>query len=307
MEKTISTRRPLTDMALDQDDVGTRFGTLVVIMMSALATIAVGGALVVDAMRASWVGAVHGHMTIEIPASDGKGAIRAPDLLDKTAISIRDALAQSDDIRNVHIMSREEVEKLIQPWLGENAGGENLPLPELIAVMLKNPDDADAPSRITQTAQALDAAAITETHKSWLSDLKRFSLVLLLAAMAMAGATIACSILTIAGAVKAQLAAHHGDIDLLHVMGATDDYIGVQFVRVVVASVGRAAIIGTVGGLILLKVCGLVAGELQSAVLPAFQWNLMALVSFAALPALITALCYAAARFTVMRTLKVMP
>ena len=64
---------------------------------------------------------------------------------------------------------------------------------------------------------------------------------------------------------------------------------------------------GMVAGLILLKVGGMIAGELQNSTLPQFHWNFMTFLAFIALPALITALCWGAARVTVLRTLRVMP
>jgi cell division transport system permease protein len=295
------------DLALDQDDIGTRFVTLVVIMMTALATLAVGGALIVQGLRTSWVDAVNGHMTIEIPANDGHGTVRGNGVLQETATRIRSELEANENIADIRIMDHADIEKLVAPWLGENAGSEDLPLPSLIALTLTNPGDQKAIAAIAQTVSGIDPAATTETHQTWLGDLRRFSLVLLLASAAMAAITMACSILTVAGAVRARLAAHHGDIDLLHVMGATDNYIGGQFVRVVVYDVGRAALIGTALGLILLKIAGLIAGELQSAMLPAFHWNMGAFLWFLAVPAIITALCFMAARFTVLRNLQVMP
>lgn len=304
---TPSAKRAPADLALDQDDVGTRFMTLVVIMMTALAAISVGGALAVQSMRGAWVGAVSGHMTIEIPAADNEGIIRSAENLEGIARRMRDSLDKTKGVREARVMPRAEVEKLVSPWLGESAGSADLPLPALITLTLERPGDEASIKAVGESVKKTDAAAISETHEGWLLDLKRFSLLLLLAAGAMAAATIACSILTVAGAVKARLAAHHGDIGLLHVMGATDSYIGGQFVRIVVRDVGRAALTGTVAGVILLKIGGLVAGELQHSTLPQFEWNFMALACFAALPALITALCWGAARFTVLRTLRVMP
>lgn len=299
-------RKP-ADLALEKDDVGTQFVTLVVIMMTALATMTMGGALVVKAMRASWVSSVSGHMTIEIPAVAQDGTVREGDALALIAGQMRDALGRERGISDVRVIARDEVEKLVKPWLGDNAGTGDLPLPALVAVRLKNPGDTQAMAAIAQTAQRVDTVATSETHQAWLSDLRRFSLVLLMAALGMALATIACSILTVTGAVKARLAAHHADIDLLHVMGASDDYIGGQFARLVVKSVGRAALIGTVAGMIVLKTGGLVAGELQAAMLPAFRWDPGALAWFAVCPALVTGLSLFAARFTVLRTLALMP
>lgn len=295
------------DLALDQDDIGTRFVTWVVIMMTALATLAVGGALIVQDLRGSWVEAIRGHMTIEIPAASDASTIRGDDLLNELADKMQTTLKNDTGVADVHIISNDEVKKLVEPWLGENAGSDDLPLPRLLALDLKNPGDADTMARVTKTVTKIDEASGIETHQAWLSDLKRFSLALLLAALAMTAATVACTIMSVAGAVRSRLAAHHDDIRLLHVMGATDYYIGGQFVRVTVRNVSAATFTGMVIGLLLLKAGGFVAGGLQSAMLPAFNWNAYAFCWFVALPALITALCWGAARFTVLRSLRSMP
>ena len=296
-----------TDLPLDQADASTRFVALVIVMMSTLATVALGGALVVQALRGTWVDAVQGNLTIEIPADDGKGTIRNADALEQKAKDLQAALARLPEVTAAHALSREEVENLVEPWLGQQAGTADLPLPALIGVSLKNTDDTSSLEAIAKTTASVDAAATLETHQSWMTDLRRFSLALMLAAAAMAGATIACCILSVAGAVHARLAAHQADIDLLHVVGATDAYIGAQFARVVVRLVGISALSGTVLGLILLKAGGVVASGVSSAVMPAYGWGVADYLCFAALPCLITGLCFVAARGTVLRSLRVMP
>ncbi len=297
----------VNDIALDHDNTGTRFVTLVVVLMTVLATMAVGGALVVQSMRASWVGAVTGHMTIEIPAAGPQGDIRDAGALAAIAQGIGTTLAASGDVKSLRVLPRAEVERMVQPWLGRGMEQADLPLPALIAVTLDNPRDKTAPERVARAVASTDASAVTETHQGWLADLKRFSLALLMAALLMAGATMACCILTVTGAVRARLAAHQADIDLLHLMGATDDYIAAQFVRVVVRNVGQAALVGGVAGYAFLKLAGLLGGGLQASILPSFAWGPMTMVWLAACPVLITALSWWAARFTVLRTLSVMP
>ncbi|MCB1538560.1 MAG: hypothetical protein KDJ49_06255 [Alphaproteobacteria bacterium] len=307
MAGRMRTKTQGSDIALDQDSVGTRFVTLVVVMMSMLATLAMGGALVVHSLRASWVAGITGHMTIEIPATAPDGSIRDANTEDAIAARINDALAQAPDVRALRILDRREVERMVRPWLGTDADKQDLPLPVLIAVTLNDANAPGAQGRVARAVAAIDASAVTEGHQAWLSDLRRFSLALLIAAFMMAGATVACAILTVAGAVRARLAAHQADIDLLHLMGATDDYIAAQFVRVFVRHVGQAALIGLVGGAVILKAAGMIAGNLQSAALPEFHWGPGAILWLAACPALVIGLGWLAARVTVLRSLRIMP
>lgn len=295
------------EFLLESSDSGTRFVMLVVVMMTTLATLALGGALVVNALRSTWVDAVAGQITIEIPASDGQGIIREADTLAQTAKTISAAIGKIQGVQAVHILTRDDIKKLVEPWMGEAAGTDDMPLPALMGVTLKNPKDDTAIKAVTDVVTSTDQAATTELHQTWLSDLRRFSLVLLLAACAMASITVACCIVTVAGAVGARLSEHRRDIDLLHLMGATDDYIGMQFVQSVVKSVGKAALVGTTIGLVLLKAGGLVAGGIQNAVMPHTGWHFFDYLGFLAIPALVTGLCFMAARVTVLRSLRSMP
>ncbi len=296
-----------SDLPMNAGDTGTRFVILVVAMMTALATLALGGALVIGALRATWVDAVRGNLTVEIPASDGKGAVRDADTLAREAAALSAALQKTKGVTAVHALTRRDVENLVKPWLGNGAESADLPLPALLGVNVTDPDDRAVRDAVVKVATTTDAAATVETHQSWIADLRRFSLMLLLGAGAMAFFTVACSILTVAGAVQARLSAHKSDIDLLHVMGATDTYIGAQFVRVVVRAVGGAALAGTATGIVLLKIGGLAASEIKSAVIPVYAWHLADMLAFLALPALVTGLCFIAARITVLRSLRVMP
>lgn len=292
---------------LEDRDRGGRFVTLVIVMMSALATLALGGALVVSALRGAWVGALDGQMTIEIPADDGQGTIREAATLQKTAQDVGAALRGISGVAAIRVLNEKEVEKLVEPWLGSIAGTKDLPLPALIGVTFDHAGDPALPGRIDAVLRGIDPAATTETHAAWLSDLRRFSLVLLLATAAMAAATIACCTVTVAGAVTAGLSEHASDIDLLHLMGATDTYIARQFIDLSVRGVGKAALIGTGAGFLLLKGAGAIAGTLESAALPGFAWTPLHYLYFLALPALVTALCFLAARRTVLHSLRAMP
>jgi cell division transport system permease protein len=293
-------------MFIEDKNHGTRFVTLVIVMMTILATITMGGALIIQALRGTWVDAVAGNITIEIPASDGAGLVRDNENLMQIAQKIKTEIQKIPSIQYVHILSNADVKKLVEPWLGADAGTDDLPLPALIGVTLKNDHDAKTANVIADIVKNTDAASTTETHAAWLADLRRFSLVLLLAAVGMATATIACCIISVAGAVRSRLSEHHSDIDLLHLMGATDSYIAKQFVEIIVRYVGQAALIGTAIGFTLLKAGSMVAGGLQSAALPQIHSDWTDYLWFAALPSLITLLCFVTARVTVLRSLQQM-
>ncbi|HEY8963843.1 MAG TPA: FtsX-like permease family protein [Alphaproteobacteria bacterium] len=301
-------KKKLQDLPFGKDDVGTRFVTLVIIMMTALATLALGGAEIILSLRGTWVDAINGQITIEIPAVNPDGKIRSAEELNTLAHDIDSGTQMNGaDIKQIQRLSRQQVAELIEPWIGPDTGNRDLPLPVLVALTFDENPTQERIEQITKTVHEIDPAAIVETHQTWLDDLRRFSGVLLMASVFMAFAVIACCILCVSGAVKSQLASHQADIDLLHLMGATDDYIGAQFVRVVATDVGRAAMLGVLIGIVFLKIGGVIAGGLQAAMIPGFSWSLPVWLSFLSLPLIVTSLCFVAARVTVLQTLEKMP
>src|SRR5690606_32284625 len=79
--------------------------------------------------------------------------------------------------------------------------------------------------------KAVAPDARMDTHEAWLRDLMRFTGALQFAAALL---TIVIGITTataVAGAVRARLAVHGAEVEILHLMGAADHYIARQFQR----------------------------------------------------------------------------
>lgn len=299
-------RRRRQELPFGRADVSTRFVGLVIIMMSALAALALGGAQMVLDVRGGWILEMRGQISLEIPAMDAQGRMRDAQTLTHIAEQMADAV-NFDGVEQIEIFERARIEALVSPWLGDTRAQDDLPLPAILGIHLSPEADEILQERIINAAHKVDANAYVDTHQGWVQDLKRFSSVLLGAAGFMTLAVILCAMLCVSGATRAQLWAHKADIDLLHLMGASDTYIGAQFVRVVARDVGYAALLGTGVGVVLLYVGRMIAGNLGDMGFAGTDYGFRHWVSFLVLPVLVSVLCFVSARRTVFKELEKMP
>lgn len=293
-------KRRTQELPFGRADVSTRFVIFVIIMMTMLATLALGGAQMIMTLRGAWVSDLQGQISIEVSPITPEGYMRPPEDMALLVDAMHETVSAFGD---VDVMSQDAVAELIKPWLGDVSSQEDLPLPAIIGLSAQNVDMTE----LERLVGYVDSQAIIDTHQGWVKDLRRFSGVLLGASGFMALMVVLCAMLCVSGAVRAQLASHKADIDLLHLMGASDQYIGSQFVRVVARDVGYAAFWGLVGGLVLLFIGRIIAGNMQDIGFSEFSWNGLHLVGFALLPVVITGLCFVTARRTVLLELQKMP
>lgn len=276
-----------SELALERDRER-RWIAAVVAALAFLATLALGLALALSGTAKRWQANFAGTLTVELPA----GADPAPVL----------ALLRADpSVAAATQISRATAEALLSPWLG--AGNlQDLPIPVLIDVRLV----AGAAPNLAGLGQRLEAAvpdAAIDDHGRWLGGF----LALARAAGLVAGIVLAAVGLAaascVAFATRAGLAMHREAVDLLHLVGAPDGYIAVQFARAAMRLAFAGAGLGAAGAALVLVAASAVASSSATLAfpLPALGWSdwlLLASVPFAA-----TLVAAAAAYGTVMRNL----
>jgi cell division transport system permease protein len=127
-------------------------------------------------------------------------------------------------------------------------------------------------------------------------------------AAALLGLVIAATTLVaVAGGVRAKLSENKEELELLHLMGASDSYIARQIQKhtMILSMQGGAA--GVLAGIILLVIISMIAGEMGVNLIPDFRLGFMDKMALVLLPVPIAMLAMLTARFTVMRVLTKMP
>ncbi len=287
-------RRP-TDIPLDRDPAA-RTLPWIIAVMAFLATIALAGALLFNNVIVRWSNSLTGTLTIQVPAAASS---------DETEARIKRIVALLRDekgIARVRVLSAGESSALVEPWLGRDAAAIGLPLPRLVDVGLADDARVDL-AQLRKKVEAAAPGATVEEHQRWLDEMIgviRWGWRLALVVVAL---IFFAAAMTIVFAMRTSLRIHRAVTDVLHLIGARDQYIAEQFQR-------HAFRLGLLGGVIGAGAAALVVIGLERVLakvetlqamhlaLPIWAWAILALVPPAA--ALLAAV---AARYTVLRGL----
>lgn len=288
--------RRQTDIPFDQDPAGRLLPWIVAIMIY-LSGVAIAGAIALNGLVSTWSSGLSGALTIQIPA--GADSAKAQQQADAVLALVR----KMPGVRHARRLPRQEVLRLVRPWLGDDTGAADLPLPILIDVRAAPGAVIDAAALSAKAAVAAPGA-VTENHARWAGPLIGLARSIWLVALLVVALIGLATVITVVFATRTGLRIHRRVIDLLHLIGAHDRYIARQFERQALwlslqgAVVGIVFAIGTVFGVADL------AGKIElqpaaGAIFTPVQWAIFACVPVvAALVALLTA------RITVLRTLR---
>ena len=207
-------------------------------------------------------------------------------------------------VEEVRVLPPEEIEALIEPWLGTQDLGEDIPLPALVDVKLaRAATDAEyqslrgdlqriAPGARIEPSSGYIAPVISLVRSfQWIA----FGLVALLA-LATASAVIISA--------RSALNTHSETIAVVHLLGGTDEQISRLFQRRIALDALLGGLIGLVGGgaiiwLISGQLSALGSGLVQSVGLDWWSWLIIAVI-----PILGMFLAMITARWTVIGALK---
>jgi cell division transport system permease protein len=166
----------------------------------------------------------------------------------------------------------------------------------------------EAIEKLRHTLKGVNQDIRLDAHESWLKDLLRLTGALKFAAAAITLIIALTTVAAIAGAVRSRMAEHKADVELLHLMGASDLYITRQFQRHALALALRGALAGTAAAGLTLLMIGLSAGGgNDTGLLPNLHLGAKHLLILALLPCAACLIASLAARFTVLRVLSLMP
>lgn len=186
----------------------------------------------------SWSSQVTGQITVRVRGDETAGG-RA------LAIVIADP-----GVASAHLLSREEREKLLRPWMGAANVPADLPLPDLIAAEAK-PGAGDVGPRLTSALSGAGLNATVDDHVIWSRGVKRATDAAGGAALAAVVLLLAIAVAVIAFATHATLLARRDMVELLHLSGARDSFISGLFEQRFLMLGVKA---GTVGALFALAV-----------------------------------------------------
>ena len=284
-----------SDLPLDKDE-HSRFLPWLIAFMVFLSILAVAGMLVLNATASRWDKGVRGTLTVQVVPSED--AARDEARLNE----VLTILATTPEIARYDAMDESRLIRLLEPWVGTAARSGELPLPRLIDVELKPATDLTAAELGRRLSERVKGVSIDD-HRVWLDQLVRmietFEALALVVFLFIVLATVGTVIFT----TRTGLAIHREAIEVLHLIGAHDNYIARQFAR-------RALGLGIWGGFLGLFLAvptlwGLahLAHSLDQRLLPDIGFGTAHWALLVALPVCVAMTAMVTARVTVLRNL----
>lgn len=214
-------------------------------VMSFLAAIALAGLLLILAASQEWTSELERGVTIQIKGAD------AAEIAAGAAAAMK-VVQSTEGVVEARLLTREETERLLEPWLGKGNVGEYLNVPALIEAQVSDKLRENL-GPLEAQLKAAAAGAVLDDHKRWRDRVFAAAR----SGQALAAAVFAL-IMVAAGAIaafaaRAGLAANSEVVSILHLVGATDDFIANEVQR-------RFLVLAVRGSLAGLLLAALVAG-----------------------------------------------
>lgn len=216
---------------------GTGFILWVIALMTFLCAMTLAGSFMLSNLTSSWEQGLQGQLTIEIRPNTENTNL-ADDVI--TSITTRYSSVTATAIDQSEFMD------MLSPWIGEKNSAstddllKDFPLPTLIAVATEqNITDNDKvifnqdlrSGVLENDLKKIDTSITIDTHETWLNHLINMSHKIRNLGYLIAFIIGATTIAAVAGASRSRITMNQDDIELLHLIGASDHYIAKQFSR----------------------------------------------------------------------------
>lgn len=286
------------DLPLSRDPAS-RLLPWIIAFMVYLAALALAAALALSTLTAHWRAGLTGTLTVQIlPLADGGDA--SLDQRTETALAL---LRKAPGVIRAEALTDQQMDALLRPWLGAGAALRDLPVPRLIDVSIDPQGPADVGRIEAMLAGAVPGSAVDD-HAVWLGRLIGLARAVELVAFSVVAVVSLAAIAVVIFTTRTGLSIHHDIVEILHLIGAQDDYLARQFQN-------HAMVLGFKGGLIGLALAAAslialmrVAGPVEDTLLPGIGLTVRDWIILGLLPLAAAMIAMLSARRTVMAALR---
>ena len=286
------------DVPFDRDG-SARFLPWLIGFMVYLAALSLVSALAMNKILDRWDSGLAGQLTLQIPPSQPTEPLdRRERRLDR-AIEI---LTSTAGVTGAVVLDPADMNKLLVPWLGEGALEEDLPLPDLIAVQLDPsapPDLEELQFRLAEAVPGIES----DGHQAYLARLLSLTRSIQIGAAVVVLLVGLSAVLAVVFVTNTGLSIHRHVIEVLHMIGAHDDYVAQQFQRYAFKLGLRGGFLGLVLAVPTVLLVGRQFDASDVTLLPNLALSPVDWAAVALLPLIAAVIAMMTARFTVLRTL----
>ncbi|HQT64226.1 MAG: hypothetical protein B7Z75_08895 [Acidocella sp. 20-57-95] len=268
---------------------------VLVAAMSFLAALAVAGTLAASSLAGQWNQNTGADLTVQVP-DPGDQAVASAETRLQAVFSV---LAKSPGVNAPHVLTADEVNNLLRPWLGQDAGQLGLPVPAVITAQWSG---AGAPDALRAALDAVAPGTLAETGTHWAERVAALTASLQASALSVLLIVTLVASAVVAVATRAGLAQGRDAIEIIHGLGTLDSDIAGRFAARVTMQTAFGAVLGTLCALpvlfwlasLALPFTGVTADMTRAASLPPVLW-----VVLPSIPVLAACIGWVTTQFTV--------
>src|SRR6185312_11811449 len=212
-------------------------------------------------------------------------------------------------IADVRAYSKEQSEKLLEPWLGTGLTLDELPVPRLIVVKIARGAAPDLP-QLSAMLKAQVPGAVLDDHRGFIDRMRAMSSTAIAVGIAILALMVAATVLSVTFATRGAMATNKTVIEVLHFVGAKNRFIAENFQRHFLllglegGGGGAAVALFAVGALLSRWFGGTAGAEQTAALFGSFSIGIGGYVAIVVQVLLIAGVTAFTSRHTVNRTLE---
>ena len=220
--------------------------------------------------------------------------------------NVTNTLKKTAGVESIDVLSQNQMEALLRPWLGEDFTLADLPVPELLDVKTEVKNNATTVNvpMLRSALAAIDPNIKVEDRGPWVGHMVKAVSLLQGLVLLVAILLILCVLGMIVLVSRTNLRLHFKTVSLLHMFGATDEYILRQFQWNNAWLAARGAFGGVVGALVVFLTAVIISAKWDSPVIPHISLGLGHALMFIILPLFTAMIALVATRLTVQSMLK---
>jgi cell division transport system permease protein len=206
---------------LPSTTVSSRALTLVVAIMTFLACLTLGSVILVNRTAETWQTQIAREATIQIRPAEGFD-------MDAALEKARSLAETFDGITSASIVDKEATARLLEPWLGSGLDLDTLPVPRLVVVTIDPNSQPDFEAMAASVARDIPNGSF-DSHRNWVDRLITMARTTALFGTGIFVLVLAATVLTVVFATRGAMAGAGHVIEVLHFVGAQQNFISRQF------------------------------------------------------------------------------
>ncbi len=297
---------PTETPIVPQSTISGRALVAVVAIMTFLASLTIGGVMLVRAAASDWQAEVAREVTIQIRPAAGRD-------IETDIATAADIARASAGVAEVRPYSKEETTRLLEPWLGSGLQLDDLPVPRIIVVRIASGATPDLGQLRATVAEQVPGASLDD-HRGFVDRMRAMSGAVLACGIGVLILVLVATVLSVTFATRAAMATNRPVIEVLHLIGAKDDFIAGHFQRHFLRLGLKGGLIGGGGAVVLFalaefaggRLAGTAGGDQLAALFGSFSIGVLGYGAVLVQVGLIAFVTAATSRRTVNRTIETM-